>query len=197
MLTVFHFLWFCLVGSYDLSDYAIKTKILCDEFDDLNNWNTTDAAALTYYTSICPTEIAPCLYSPPRNNFSVELHVSASGFTDIELIWDMASFGVAHETLINGKYSCDGTRNTLNNFFILNNFYANIPYNAWISTVTGTFSAANRYYLNQYFKLPQECNNQPKIIIRIEVSNAVFGSKTYYWADFRMDNFCVYGNESN
>eukprot|EP01084_Bolivina_argentea_P281462 481567_1 len=192
--------------SYDMSQYRDKSKILCNEWEDLNNWNTTADIEITYRPLLCPNIIAPCLYSPKVTNNTAQLAISTKGYTDIELIWDMRSF-VSYDTsytvqgiwpTITGTYSCDGTNNGLTEFFIID-WKEEIGYGAGTapniaSTPTTYGTIYHQKFLNQYFKLPQTCNNKQSILIHIEILGGSVSGYATYGADFSIDNFCVYGN---
>eukprot|EP01084_Bolivina_argentea_P281463 481571_1 len=192
--------------SVDLSEYAAKTQIFCDEFYNLNNWNTTADIEITYRPLLCPNIIAPCLYSPKVTNNTAQLAISTKGYTDIELIWDMRSF-VSYDTsytvqgiwpTITGTYSCDGTNNGLTEFFIIDwkeEIGCGVTGTPNIAPVDANGRLYHQKFLNQYFKLPQTCNDKQNILIHIEIiGGPVVSGYEYYGADFSIDNFCVYGN---
>eukprot|EP01084_Bolivina_argentea_P281466 481578_1 len=192
--------WLVVGESYDMSQYRDKSKILCNEWEDLNNWNTTTEIEITYRPLLCPNIIAPCLYSPKVTNNTAQLAISTKGYTDIELIWDMRSF-VSYDTsytvqgiwpTITGTYSCDGTNNGLTEFFIID-WQEEIGYGT-PPNIAATPTTYGRIYhqkfLNQYFKLPQTCNNKQSILIHIEILGGSVSGYATYGADFSIDNFC-------
>eukprot|EP01084_Bolivina_argentea_P317366 550240_1 len=187
---------------HDVSNYSMKSQLVCDEFYDLKNWNISNAS-ITYHPLKCPNKIAPCLYFSSYTNSSAVFETSTTGFEDIELIWDMKSFcrGTYDSILkptISGQYSCNGNRHQLNDFFI-------IDWDSALNTEDGKMyfqtdpfdlQITNEYFVNQYFKLPSQCNNQQTIFIQIQIINALsIGKNTY--ADFSIDNFCLYGNPTD
>eukprot|EP01084_Bolivina_argentea_P004566 8695_1 len=170
-------LFIVIIGgySYDFSGYKTKSNIVCDEFYDLNNWNISGNLATNYYTAKCPTDIASCgIITGSTTESDLGGLYSTLGYNDIEFAWDMyASYTSNNGVKYDGKYSCDGTKNGVKYFFRVD--YAN---------------KGGGIFLNQYFKLPSQCNNQSQILVQIKKSTATNSNN-----EFRIDNFCIYGNQ--